>query len=100
MKMLCTSEIIMNCGVHFIMLSVATGGGRRVSSVHLHRHTSGCALKNTLETCSWDSGWVLWKSAQRVHKVQRVHEVQIPSSLMTTQNVFDIVSVFRKSIEN
>ncbi len=44
-----------------------------------------CAQKvgsNTLETCSWDSGWVLWKSAQRVQRVQRVHEVQIPSSLM------------------
>ena len=47
-----------------------------------------CAQKagsNTLETCSWDCGWVLWKSAhsaQRVHKVQRVHEVQTPSSLM------------------
>jgi hypothetical protein len=45
-----------------------------------------CAQKagsNTLETCSWDRGWVLWKSAQRVHKVQRVHEVQTPSSLMS-----------------
>ncbi len=47
-----------------------------------------CAQKagsNTLETCSWDRGWVLWKSAhsaQRAHKVQRVPEVQTPSSLM------------------
>ena len=44
-----------------------------------------CAQKagsNTLETCSWDRGWVLWKSAQRVHKVQKVHEVQPASSLM------------------
>ncbi len=44
-KMLCTSEIIMNCRVHFTMLGVAIGGGRRVSSVYLHRHTSGCTLR-------------------------------------------------------
>ncbi len=30
-------------------------------------------VSNTLETCSWDRGLVLWKSA---HSVQRVHKVQ------------------------
>jgi hypothetical protein len=90
--MLCTSEIIMNCSVHLTMLSVATGGGRRVSSIHLCRHTSECALKKPAPT-RWklvpgtvdgSSGKVhiLPHSAQRVHKVQKVHKVQTPSSLM------------------
>ncbi len=49
------------------------------------------AGSNTLarETCSWDRGWVLWKSAQRVHKVQKVHEVQNPSSLMELECILE-----------
>ena len=60
-----------------------------------------CAQKagsNTLETCSWDRGWVLWKSAhsaQRVHKVQRVHEVQTPSSLMASLSAHNRVPIHK-----
>ena len=49
-KMLCTSEIILNRRVHLARLNVATAGGRRVSSIHLHRHTSGYALKKPAPT--------------------------------------------------
>jgi hypothetical protein len=54
---------------------------------------SNKAGSNTLQTCSWDCRWVLWKSAhsaQRVYIVQRVREVQIPSSLMSEEDVLDL----------